>query len=147
MSYYTGGPGSVTRWGVNGWMKLPAPTDDPTHLWSRISGALNADKIVAPVLIQVSDTEYDEVPDIYVSMLDAKKPVDLYVFTGEGHQFRQPYHRLVRAERNLDWFRFWFFGWEDTNVNKAQQYRDWERLCSQYKSENPGSLLPCIPRK
>ncbi|MEJ1969088.1 MAG: Atxe2 family lasso peptide isopeptidase [Rhizomicrobium sp.] len=143
VSYYMGGPNTISRWYYDVGSKLPSPSNDPTHQWDRISAALNAAKITAPVLIQGSDAEFAEVPDLYVSMLDAKKPVDLYVFSGEGHQFRQPYHRLMRAQRNLDWFRFWFDHYKDPNMAKANQYRVWEHLCTVQNGENPNATLPC----
>lgn len=106
---------------------LPPPTLEP-EAWWKVSPALNADRIKAPLLIQVSDKEMRSSLALYTSLRDRRKPVELIAYPNEGHGFIQPHHIASAFERGVDWFRFWLKGEEDGNPEKREQYQRWRLM-------------------
>jgi dipeptidyl aminopeptidase/acylaminoacyl peptidase len=128
-SYIFIGPkGSIYREGLERLKQLPSPRNDPQGRWKEVSPALNVDKINAPLLVQSSDTEYLLDLDLFTSMADADKAMELVVFSGESHLISQPRHKLAQYKRNVDWFRFWLQGAQDDTPEKRAQYRRWTTL-------------------
>jgi dipeptidyl aminopeptidase/acylaminoacyl peptidase len=96
--------------------------------WKALSMAFHADRVVTPLLMQISDRELiDDLPN-YVALKDAGKPVDAYVFPDEYHFKWQPQHKLAVAERAIDWFCFWLKNEETGDPTKARQYEAWRQL-------------------
>ncbi len=108
--------------------RYPRYTDPADRFWSPYSIAANADRITAPLLLQMADDEYLAALETMTSLAERHKPVDLYVFPDEHHMKWQPAHRLAVYNRNLDWFDFWLNGHEDPDPLKAGQYRRWEAM-------------------
>lgn len=103
--------------------QLGSPDETPEQ-WERIGLEFNLDKVKTPVLMQVPEQEYVWLLDSAVPlMLDHK--ADLYVFPHAPHFKFQPRQLLAANERNVDWFRFWLQGFEDSDPNKAEQYKHW----------------------
>ena len=96
--------------------------------WAGYALSDHAQQVQTPLLIQVSDTELVQTTPLFVSLKDAQKPVEAYVFPDEYHIKWQPQHKLAVAERAIDWFRFWLLGEEDRAPGKADQYARWHRL-------------------
>ena len=107
---------------------LPFPLDDPEGLYKGVSPALNAEKIHAPLLIQAADNEFRTTLMLYSNLMRLKKPVEMFIFPGEGHFLNQPAQKLAVEQRNVDWFRFWLQGYEDPNSQKAAQYMRWRKM-------------------
>lgn len=112
--------------GFQKYWQLGAPDADPER-WKELSPAYNIDKIRAPMLLQMPEQEYIITLE-YVIPLILKKMADLYVFPHEPHQKFQPRHKLAAYERNLDWFRFWLQGYEDSDPSKVEQYDRWRKM-------------------
>jgi hypothetical protein len=101
---------------------------DAIEKWKALSMVQHADKVMAPLLIQVSDRELLlSLPSI-VALKDARKPIEAYVFPDEYHIKWQPQHKLAIAERSIDWFQFWLQGYEDPDESKVKQYWRWRGL-------------------
>ncbi|MBL8271691.1 Atxe2 family lasso peptide isopeptidase [Steroidobacter sp.] len=120
---------------VNSWMRdflysmLQAKnTEELMERWKPMALAFNANKVSAPLLIQVADSEMIMSLPNYVALKDAGKPVEAYVFPGEYHIKWQPQHKLAVAERSIDWFNFWLSDKEDPAADKVEQYRRWRAL-------------------
>lgn len=97
--------------------------------WEDMSLMHRADRVEAPLLIQVSDREMMFTVPAIVALRDAGKPVDAYVFPDEYHVKWQPQHKLAVGERAIDWFRFWLKNEEDGDgEEKVLQYRQWREL-------------------
>jgi dipeptidyl aminopeptidase/acylaminoacyl peptidase len=111
------------QWGLGGW-----PESRANHNWHRISPALNADRIRAPLLVNAADTEYLVGLALFTSLKELGKPVEMFVYPLELHIKNQPKHRSEIYQRNLDWFRFWLKGEEDPDSAKADQYARWREL-------------------
>jgi len=101
--------------------------DETPDQWRAISPAYAPERISVPVLMQMSEQEYRTSLDYAVPMIRARQ-ADLYVFPHELHQKFQPRHKLAVYERNLDWFRFWLLGAQDTDPSKNGQYERWRQM-------------------
>ena len=102
---------------------------DPDHDrrgWRELSPAFNADRIQAPLLMQLPEQEYRPNVELLARLQRAGRPVELWAFPDEVHIKWQPRHRLAANERNLDWFRYWLQGWSDPDSTKAAQYQRWQ---------------------
>lgn len=106
----------------------PLYTTRAVDFWEPISFAVNADRVTAPILMQLADDEYEMALEAYWSLRERGQPVEMYVFPDEHHVKWQPAHRLAIYERNLDWFDFWLQGYVDPDPRKAEQYRRWEEM-------------------
>lgn len=109
----------------NAW-GLGSPEETPEQ-WRVISPAFQTDRIEVPVLLQMPEQEYLYALSFAMPLLRQGR-ADLYVFPHEPHQKFQPKHKLSANERNLDWFRFWLQGYEDSNPRKKSQYEHWRRM-------------------
>jgi dipeptidyl aminopeptidase/acylaminoacyl peptidase len=127
--YYMGGEAwhsQFSRWGLGGW-----PEGKVKAEWEELAASLRADKIHAAVLNNVSDSEYVADLALQTSLEQLGKPAEMVIYPGELHVINQPKHRYEIYERNLDWFRFWLKGEEDTDPGKSTQYERWRRLRDQ----------------
>ena len=118
--------GSTFTSGLREYWGLGAPEETP-ELWRAISPAFKLDRITIPVLFQKSEREYMYGVDYMVPMIRESQG-DLYVFPHEPHQKYQPKHKLAVYERNVDWFRFWLQGYEDSEPSKRAQYERWRKM-------------------
>lgn len=66
--------------------------------------------------------------EIYSSLREQSKPVDLIYIPDGEHILQKPWDRVASQQGNVDWFRFWLQGYEDPNPHKSMQYRLWENL-------------------
>jgi len=106
--------------------QLGAPEETPGR-WREISPVYQLDRIRAPILFQMPEQEYRMALD-YALPLARRHQADIYVFPDESHIKFQPRHKLAVYERNVDWFRFWLQGFEDSSPDKAGQYRIWRAM-------------------
>jgi dipeptidyl aminopeptidase/acylaminoacyl peptidase len=111
------------------------------------SPTLNGDKVSAPLLIQASNEDAQYELQMYTALRRNSRPVDMMVYLGDGHSLESPEHRFQSMDLNLDWFEFWLNGREDPDVEKAEQYRRWEKLCDMQKAGNPDKPTFCIGSK
>ena len=122
------------QWGLSGW-----PHGEINPNWRKIAMSLNVDKIVTPILQNESDTEYLITLATYRSLQDAGKPIEMHIYPNELHVRNQPRHRLEIYDLNLDWFRFWLKGEQDSDPAKADQYARWREL---YKLQELSQAKP-----
>lgn len=72
--------------------------------------ALRAQLVCAPLLINVSESEFLPATEGYHGLRERARAVDMYVYPGEYHVKWQPAHRLAIYNRNIDWLNFWLRG-------------------------------------
>ena len=97
--------------------------DKDTANWRLVSPAFNADRISAPLLMQLPEQEYRPNIELLAKLERAGKPVELWAFPQEMHLKWQPRHQLVANQRNFDWFRFWLLGLGDHTGASADVQR------------------------
>lgn len=85
----------------------PRPGQQGAEFWSCYSLARNAGGLRSPILMQLSDDEYQGALESLTAFRDSHLPSALYVFPDEHHIKWQPAHRLAIYERNVAWFEFW----------------------------------------
>ena len=106
--------------------QLGSPEETPKR-WRLLSPSYDIERVRVPVLMQMSEREYSFSLDYTVPLIRAYR-ADVYVFPNEPHQKFQPKHKQAAYERNLDWFRFWLQGYEDSSPSKKAQYDHWREM-------------------
>ena len=107
--------------------QLGSPDADSKR-WKTISPALNADRIKAPLLMQLPEQEMRAAIELYARLSNTSTPVEMYAFPDEAHIKIQPRHQLAVYRRNLDWFRYWLQGHVDPDPALGPQYERWDAL-------------------
>jgi hypothetical protein len=82
--------------------------------------------------------------EIYSSLEQQHKPVELtYVPKGQ-HILQRPLDRLASQQGTVDWFRFWLEGSEDPNPSGRVRLRRWEAMRSLAEAGSQGRVA--LPR-
>lgn len=111
----------------------PGGPDD--RYWAEHAISLNTDKVRAPLLIHTADHELlAGAVETYMSLKEAGKPVEMFVFPDEYHIKWQPRHRLNIYRRNVQWMKFWLQGVEDPDPVDPEQYARWCELREQHRA-------------
>jgi len=108
--------------------------------WLDYSVSFNLDKIHTPLLMEEMGNGklYDNPSapprnlaaafEVFTGLNSLKKPTEMYYYPNEGHTPEHPQARLATMQRNVDWYRFWLKGEEDSDPVKAGQYSRWREL-------------------
>ncbi|MCD9026779.1 Atxe2 family lasso peptide isopeptidase [Luteimonas sp. BDR2-5] len=112
--------GLESMWGLG-------PLEETPNRWKEMSPVFHLDAIQIPILFQMVEQEYQLSFD-YAFPLFRRHQADIYAFPDEAHIKFQPRHKLAVYERNIDWFRFWLQGYEDSDPLKIGQYRVWRQM-------------------
>ncbi len=107
---------------------VPLPGPNSRAFYGLVSPALNAARMNSALLIQTDENEFRFSIEYFYRLRMLHKPVEVYAFADEGHQFWQPLHRLVRNTRFVDWFRFWLTGYVDPDPEKRAEFARWSAL-------------------
>lgn len=105
---------------------LDSPDVDPVD-WSRLSPAANIDRIGAPILMQLPESEARQTIELQSKLATARMG-ELHVFPLAPHIKWEPRQKLAVYQRNLDWFLYWLSGEVDPDPAKAAQYARWAAL-------------------
>jgi dipeptidyl aminopeptidase/acylaminoacyl peptidase len=105
------------------------PMGDGLKQWIATAPGFHLDRIVAPLRIEAM-TPYSilEEWEIYSSLMQQRKPVDLIYFPEGQHIHQRPLERLASQEGDVDWFRFWLQGYDDPTPSKRAQYERWNKM-------------------
>jgi dipeptidyl aminopeptidase/acylaminoacyl peptidase len=113
-----------------------APYGEGLKLWSERVPSLASDRIQAAVLFSAADPWHlISFWDLYASMRDQSKPVELQYIRSGQHNISKPLHKLAHQEMIADWFEFWLVGTEQSAPEKADQYRRWRLLKEQRRQK------------
>lgn len=88
----------------------------------------NVDRIKAPILVQVGDSEYRIGLDTLAVFRLHHKPIEMYVFENEPHFKWQPAHRFAMYRRVTQWFDFWLRHRKDCEAQYDDQYARWQTM-------------------
>ena len=112
-------------------LNLPPYDKDPTGVWEEYSPARNADRIDAPLLMQLPEIEYALTLELLTEIRRHGGIADLYVFPNEGHWLgREPRHEYWKQLRSLSWFSFWLEGSAPRLPALDQDLERWHSLRS-----------------
>lgn len=106
--------------------KVGSPEESPEG-WRRLSAALDASNIHAPLLMQLPEHEARLSLELF-SKLSTAKLGEMHIFPFAPHIKAEPRQKLAAYQRNLDWFRYWLKGEIDPDPSKAEQYQRWSAL-------------------
>jgi dipeptidyl aminopeptidase/acylaminoacyl peptidase len=110
-------------------MGYPRTTDDRPEakaFWQDIAISPNARQVRAPILVQVAATEALSALQSHTVLRELNRPIDMFVFPGEGHVKWQPAHRLAVYARSIDWFDYWLNGAKP--AGRASEVAHWDAL-------------------
>jgi hypothetical protein len=94
--------------------------------WMKRAPGFNLDKVDAPIRIEAIGTisllgEWE----LYSSLLQQGKPVDLIYIPKGQHILQEPLERYTSQQGNVDWFRFWLQG---SMGRMMSQNERWEKM-------------------
>jgi dipeptidyl aminopeptidase/acylaminoacyl peptidase len=94
----------------------------------RTSPALNVESIRTPLLMQLPETEYVPMMQLYTAMRDYGRAVEMHIYPGAYHYKHQPRQRLAVYDRNVDWANFWLRGLLSPLPERELQNARWEDM-------------------
>jgi hypothetical protein len=105
------------------------PFGKDLYHWLMVAPSFNLNKIQTPLRIEaIRWFSVLEEWEIYSSLYQQGKPVDLIYIPAGQHILQQPQQRFVSQQGNVDWFRFWLQGYEAPDPEKKAEYQRLERL-------------------
>jgi len=90
-----------TAWGY------PPVFGPGSEKWRPLGLMHNAPSLMAPLLMQLADSEFIVAMETLAAYEKAGRPIEARIFPQEHHLKAQPRHRLALYCRNLRWFGFW----------------------------------------
>lgn len=121
------GPGKAELFYSVGYPKISDYSESASDFWTQIAISPNAAQIRTPMLLQMSDSEYFSALQSFTALSELKRPIDMFVFPGEGHVKWQPAHRLAVYERAIDWFDYWLND-KRSFPDRAAEVKTWDDL-------------------
>ena len=107
------------------------PVGDGMKQWFALAPGFHLDQVTTPLRIEaITPSSVLAEWEIYSSLRQQEKPVDLIYFPEGQHIHQRPLERLASQEGDVDWFRFWLQGYEDPDPSKRGQYKRWETMRS-----------------
>ena len=124
--------------------RLNGSPEDEGSYWEDDSIENNLSRINGPLLLNVSALEASMAAVNANYLLEADKPVEMYVFPDASHIKWRPDHRLAIYRRNIQWLKFWLQDQEVKDPVSPGQYERWHVMRSDHCSrmENDGLRLP-----
>lgn len=104
------------------------PATGSLEHWQRISPALNAEKIDAPLLLNLPQSEFLVSTQFLSALQSFERPHEAYVYPDEYHIKWQPIHRYVIYRRNVQWLQFWLLDHEAVDPVDRKQYVRWRKI-------------------
>lgn len=106
-----------------------SPVGDGLAIWMQRAPSFRLNQVTTPLRIEaIGPSSVLMEWEIYASLRDQHKPVDLIYIPGGQHILQRPLDRMASQQGNVDWFRFWLQGYTDPTPQKVQQYRRWKML-------------------
>jgi len=108
---------------------------DPDGPLRTLAWGAQPQKLVTPMLVNVSRREFLMGVQGFAALRDAGRPVEVRVFPDTGrHQKYDPANRLAVYRLNLAWLAYWLQGRTPAEPDLAVQAARWERLRAPSKS-------------
>jgi dipeptidyl aminopeptidase/acylaminoacyl peptidase len=106
------------------------PIREGLQKWLALAPGFHLDRIETPVRIEAIGPRSVLLEwEIYSSLQQQGKPVDLIYIPNGQHILQKPLDRLASQQGNVDWFRFWLKGQEgNENPIPRADYHRWNSL-------------------
>ncbi|MBY0565994.1 MAG: Atxe2 family lasso peptide isopeptidase [Hyphomonadaceae bacterium] len=103
--------------------------DDPwAAWWARNTTALHAERIRAPLLMNLAESEAIMGFPLATRLEELNRPVDAYVYPGAYHIKWRPAQLLAAQTRAMDWLDFWLRGIEREEPEDPGRLDRWRAL-------------------
>jgi hypothetical protein len=97
--------------------------------WLQVAPNFQLAKVKTPLRIEaIRPASLLSEWELYSSLSQQKKPVDLIYLPDGQHILQKPWDRMVSQQGNVDWFRFWLMGEENPEPEDKDEYRRWRSL-------------------
>lgn len=97
--------------------------------WMKLAPDFHLDKVETPLRIEaIGPTSILREWEIYSSLREQNKPVDLIYMPDGQHILQKPLDRLASEQGNVEWYQFWLQGCEKHGFSERSQYQRWKRL-------------------
>jgi dipeptidyl aminopeptidase/acylaminoacyl peptidase len=129
-------PGFLNR-EVHDWLYGASLYDDPAK-YIELSADMHFKSLDTAVLFEAgAKASAINMTGPVKAALYAGMPAEFVIYPQSSHNLRIPRLQKESAERNLDWFRFWLQDYEDSDIEKTEQYSRWRkmRLTSEHRAE------------
>jgi dipeptidyl aminopeptidase/acylaminoacyl peptidase len=124
------------------------PFGEGLKKWLEWAPGFHLDKIQTPLLLtSITPMSVLTEWEIYSSLFQQKKPVELLYIPGGQHILQKPQDRLASQQGAVDWYQFWLNDTERPNPEDKEQYRRWEGLCDLQKKSAPDQPTFCVATK
>lgn len=118
------------------------PFGEGLRTWVDRAPGFHLDRIQTPLRIEaIGPASVLMEWELYASLWTQEKPVDLIYIPGGQHTLQKPLDRMASQQGNVDWFRFWLKGEEDSDPAKMSQYERWRQLRTLRRAEDGNSKL------
>jgi len=105
------------------------PIGDGLSTWLDRAPGFHLGKVITPLQIQaIGPSSVLAEWEIYASLRQQHKPVDMIYIPEGQHVLQKPLDRLASQQIAVEWFRFWLQGFEDTAGDKCAQYVRWQNM-------------------
>lgn len=106
-----------------------ADGDDPwAAWWARNTTVLHAERIRAPLLMNLAESEAIMGFPLATRLEELNRPVDTYVYPGAYHIKWRPAQLLAAQTRAMDWLDFWLRGVERADPDEPGRLERWRAL-------------------
>ena len=106
--------------------------------WTEHALGFQLDRVITPLRIEaITPTSVLSEWEMYSSLVQQGKPVDLIYFPDGQHIHQKPLERLESQQGDVDWFRFWLQGYRDPDPAKHAEHERWEELRSRRGASMP----------
>jgi dipeptidyl aminopeptidase/acylaminoacyl peptidase len=97
--------------------------------WFELAPSFHLDRVHTPLMITaITPLSILEEWEIYSSLYQQHKPVDLIYIPKGQHILQRPSERVASQQVTVDWFRFWLQDYEDPDPSKHLQYIRWRGI-------------------
>ncbi len=97
--------------------------------WMHHALGFQLNYVITPLRIEaITPTSVLSEWELYSSLIQQGKPVDLIYFPRGQHIHQKPQERFESQQGNVDWFRFWLQDYRDPDPAKRNQYVRWDKL-------------------
>lgn len=105
------------------------PVGDGLDRWVASAPSFHLDQVLTPLRVEaIRPVSLLAEWEIYSSLCEQGKPVDLIYFPDGQHILQKPRDRLLSQQGNVDWFRFWLQGIESAHPVDPGEYVRWRDM-------------------
>jgi hypothetical protein len=104
-------------------------------VWLERAPNFQAGKIDTPLRIEaIAKRSLPGEWETYALLRMRGVPTEMFYYPDGYHELQKPLEQLNSQGGNTDWFSFWINGYEDLDSAKAEQYKRWRKLRTDWEA-------------